>query len=242
MGILASFNDDAQWSDGHKLHVVGKLAFSGNYTTGGVVVNFGIAGVRSDTIPLLMQAFNYRGYSFEYVPVTTARDGKLKVYGGASDAAATGTLTSDNTNVANNDTVTIGTQTYTFKTNLTASTTANEVHIGSDADGSLLNLIRAINGSGTPGTDYGSLTPVNASVSAATSVTAHAFLITAKVSGAVGNAIATTETSAHLSFGGATLSGGVDATSTGAELAAGAFPTDLASFTPPFYAIFNQFQ
>lgn len=127
----------------------------------------------------------------------------------ALDAAAkaTGTLTSNNTNVSDAATVTIGTKVYTFKTALTP--TEGEVLIGADADASLLNLIRAINHTGTSGTDY-SVAVANTQVSAAASVTSHAFLITALLGGTAGNAIATTETAAGaiLSFGAATLTGG----------------------------------
>lgn len=137
------------------------------------------------------------------VVLTTTVKHSASVVGSA--VAATGTLTSDNTNVANNDTVTIGPKTYTFKTALTP--TEGEVLIGASADASLLNLINAINHTGTPGTDY-SCAAAHISVTAAVSVTAHAFAITAIAAGTGGNAIATTETSAHLSWGGATLAGG----------------------------------
>lgn len=125
---------------------------------------------------------------------------------------ATGTLTSDNTAPSDGDTVTIGTKVYTFKTTLTP--TEGQVLINSTADAALLNLIRAINHSGTPGTDY-SVAAANAFVSAATSVTSHAFAVTALSPGPAGNSIATTETSAHLSWGGATLTGGADDATTG---------------------------
>lgn len=125
--------------------------------------------------------------------------------------AASGTLTSDNTNVSNNDTVTIGSQVYTFKTSLTASTTAYEVLIGSDADDSLLNLKKAINLEAGGGTKYGSLTPANTTVTSG-SVTAHAIALTAITNGTAANSTATTETSSHLSFGNTTLTGGVDGT------------------------------
>jgi len=121
------------------------------------------------------------------------------------NASATGTLTSDNTNVADGATVTIGSKVYTFKTALTP--TEGEVLIGANADASLLNLIRAINHTGTPNTDY-KCAAANTQVTAASSVTSHAFAITAITAGTAGNAIATTETSSHLSWGGATLSGG----------------------------------
>lgn len=122
---------------------------------------------------------------------------------------ASGTLRSTNTNVSNGDTVTIGDHTYTFRTSLSSpgpSTEAYAVLIGADADASLLNLIRAINGSGTPGTHYGSSTPENEQVTAATSVTSHAFAVTAR-SGAL-SAIETTDTAAQLYWDAATLAGG----------------------------------
>lgn len=128
-----------------------------------------------------------------------------KVYTFRAFAFATGTLTSDNTNVANNDTVTIENKTYTFKTALTP--TEGEVLIGGSADASLLNLIRAINHSGTPDTDY-KCAAAHTQVTAATSVTSHAFTVTSILSGTAPNAYATTETSAHLSWGATTLTGG----------------------------------
>lgn len=120
---------------------------------------------------------------------------------------ATGTLTSNNTNVSANDTVTIGTKVYTFKSSLTP--TEGEVLIGGSADASLLNLIRAINHTGTPDTDY-KCAAANADVSAASSVTSHAFAVTALVAG-IDGAVATTKataTTAVLSWGAATLTGG----------------------------------
>jgi hypothetical protein len=89
----------------------------------------------------------------------------------------TATITSNNTTPSDGDTVVIGEKTYTFKTTLTP--TEGEVLINGSADAALLNLIRAINHSGTPNTDY-KCAAANVTVSAATSVTAHAFLITTK--------------------------------------------------------------
>lgn len=136
-------------------------------------------------------------------------------YTQTGSVAATGTLTSNNTNVSDGNTVTIGTTVYTFKT---ALTTANhDVLIGADADTSLLNLIRAINYTGTPGTNYIGVT-FNPDVSAASSVTSHAFAVTARSVGTAGNSIATTKVGATLSWGAATLAGGVNAATTGAAV------------------------
>lgn len=129
-----------------------------------------------------------------------------KPYTFVAVVAATGTLTSDNTAPADGDTVTIGTKVYTFKTSLTP--TEGEVLINSTADAALLNLIRAINHTGTPNTDY-KCAAANAFVTAASSVTTHAFAITAITAGTGGNSVVTTETSAHLSFGAVTLTGGL---------------------------------
>jgi len=128
----------------------------------------------------------------------------------AATAAATGTLTSDNTNVTAGETVVIGGKTYTFKAALTP--TEGEILIGANADATLLNLIRAINHTGTPGTDY-QCSAANTQVTAASSVTSHAFTVAAINSGCAGNLIATTETSAHLTWGASTLTGGTVAAS-----------------------------
>lgn len=126
---------------------------------------------------------------------------------------STGTLTWDNAaGPANNDTVTIGSKTYTFKTALTP--TEGEVLLNGGGDAALLNLIRAINHSGTPGTDY-KCAAANTQVTAATSVTSHAFAVTAIVPGISGDAIATTDTAANLSWGAATLTGGTSVSITG---------------------------
>lgn len=138
-----------------------------------------------------------------YIGVTG--DVKVDMVGSGAGSSASGTLTSTNVNVSNNDTVTIGTKVYTYKTSLTP--TEGEVLIGGSADASLLNLINAINHTGTPDTDY-KCAAQNADVSAATSVTAHAFAITARASGTAGNSIATTETAVTLSFTGSLLTGG----------------------------------
>lgn len=89
-----------------------------------------------------------------------------------------------------------------------ADRTANQVFIGADADTSLTNLRSAINGTGTPDTDYDGKTPVNASVTAG-AVTAHATTVTAKDTAVTNGSVPTTKTAAHLSWGAATLASGV---------------------------------
>jgi len=98
-------------------------------------------------------------------------------------APATGVLISNNTNVSNNDTVTIGGVTYTFK--ISVGSTAGNVHIGADADASLANLAAAVNYTGAPGTDYVG-TVENPDVSAEV-LTGHTLRLTARVPGIAGN-------------------------------------------------------
>ncbi len=148
-------------------------------------------------------------FEFDYDGSVTAGRLKIDLSGAAGAAAGTSTLTSNNTNVTDGDTVTIGSTVYRFKNTMSQ---AYDVKIGADADASLLNLIRAINGSGTVGTDWFVGTAVHPTVSAATSVTSHAFLITSKAKGTAQNAIATTDTATTLSWTGSTLANGADAT------------------------------
>lgn len=114
-------------------------------------------------------------------------------------------LTSDNTNVADGDTVTIGAITYRFKT--TPVQAYDVQRDGSTADTSLTHLGLAINGTGVPGTDYFAGTLAHPWVSSST-VSAHSLTITALNGGTDSNSLATTETSAHLSFTGTTMGGG----------------------------------
>jgi len=122
--------------------------------------------------------------------------------------AASGTITSDATAPADGDTVTIGSKTYTFKTALTPE--EGEVLIGASAAAALDNLKSAINHEGTADTDY-KCAAAHPTVTATTN-TNTTQLVVAKTKGTAGNAIVSTEDSEHLSWGAATLEGGVNGT------------------------------
>lgn len=124
-----------------------------------------------------------------------------------TEVRATQTVTSDATNVSDAETCTIGNKVYTFKTALTP--TEGQVLIGASASATLDNLKAAINHTGTPDTDYkcaAAHTQVRATTKTATTL-----LVESLASGTAANAYATTETSAHLSWGAATMTGGVAA-------------------------------
>jgi len=107
-------------------------------------------------------------------------------------------------NAAANDTVTIGTQTYTFKA---AAAAANEVTIGANVAETLANLAAAVNGAAGAGVAYGTGTVANADATAVAGASTVTF--TAKVAGTGGNAIVSTETAANFGFSnGATFTGG----------------------------------
>jgi len=162
-------------------------------------------------------------------------NGQLVAYTGTAGAIANpvwtnkGTLTSDNTTPSDGDTVVIGTKTYTFKTALTP--TEGEVLINSSADAALLNLIRAINHTGTANTDY-KCAAVNADVIADAAVASHAFQVYEKLAAASPGVVTTTPIAHGMAWGGATTSGGktgnvltVVMCSTAAYIAVGTAPT-----------------
>lgn len=121
---------------------------------------------------------------------------------------ASALITSNNTNVSNNDTVTVNGQVYTFVTTLTGA--ANQVLIGATADASLVNLASAINNVfSAQGVAYSTGTVKNASVVSGTENSAnHTLTLTAITPGLGGNAITLAKSAATLTISGATFSGG----------------------------------
>lgn len=104
-----------------------------------------------------------------------------------------------------NETVTVGGKVYTWKASVT--TTDGEVLIGGTVGASAQNLFDAINLTGTPGTQYGSNTTLNAQVRAK-AVDATTVTVQAKLGGTIGNLIVSTETMTVGSWGAGTLAGG----------------------------------
>lgn len=143
-----------------------------------------------------------------------------------SEAKATATLTSDETNPSDGETVTIGNRTYTFRSELKIryNWIADEIQIGADADTTLANLKAAINGEAGEQTKYSPGTVAHTQVTSG-NVSSHAITLTAIVPGTAANSYATTETSAHLSFGAATMQNGVASTANEVKIGASAAAT-----------------
>jgi hypothetical protein len=129
-------------------------------------------------------------------------------------------------NVATGSSVSIGGATYTYSGSISKSSPAYSVLIGSKFDGSLSNLIAAINAANGAGTLYGTngfFSP-NGSVTAGTlltnlpipGITNHGFIVTATIPGTTpGNLIPTSSSATNLlwtnSASGLMLAGGVNA-------------------------------
>jgi hypothetical protein len=115
-------------------------------------------------------------------------------------------------NVQAKSTLTIGTNKYAFVSKITNSV-ANQIKIGTTFNGTLSNLIAAINATAGSGVVYSTSTFHNTNVTASVlNTTNGSFTLKATFPGAAGNLIATTTTATNLSWHGfVTLTGGVDA-------------------------------
>ncbi|HEX3857365.1 MAG TPA: hypothetical protein VHY30_08725 [Verrucomicrobiae bacterium] len=161
------------------------------------------------SLPNLRNLTNNGAIRFQNLAQFISSPTVVTVTTGTPAVAATGTLSQSGlANVANNDEVTIGSTQYAF-VNVLHNATANQVKIDTTFDGSISNFIAAINHAAGSGSKYSSATTTNTQVTAG-SLTNHAFTVTAIAGGTTGNSIATTETSAHLTWNHGTLTGGID--------------------------------
>lgn len=146
------------------------------------------------------------------------------------NAAAAGSF-AFTSNVAEDDTVTVGDVVYTFKDDPTG--VANAVDVGSDLDDSIGNLVAAINLSGTDDDEYGVGTVVNPYVSAVADLANDEIDLTARLPGVSGNAIALAATSPganDITAGGASVGAVSGATLGAGDLsAAGGFIDNMLS-------------
>ncbi|UCC71265.1 MAG: hypothetical protein JSV86_12830, partial [Gemmatimonadota bacterium] len=165
----------------------------------------------------LAVAGNQQGDVFTYGPRETGTDTAagalspiaLKVIDEGTrverGTASTGTLTYTG-NVVNNDQVQIGDKTYTYRT---VVSTANQVLVGGSTAASIENLEKAINLTGTAGTEYGTGTEKHHQVDATS--TATTLVVSAVKRGSSEDSITTTDPTdagGVMSWGAGTLSGG----------------------------------
>jgi hypothetical protein len=154
---------------------------------------------------------------------------------------AYGVLTASTTGeIANADTVTLGTgaaeRTYTFATAITVTSDPDDILVGADAVTSLTTLAKAVNATGTEGTDYAASTTVHANVLALSVTTTKATAsVTVPLNGAeladadtlaIGSTTYTwVSTTASIAAG--EVYNGASATQSLANLAAALIATDL---------------
>jgi len=132
------------------------------------------------------------------------------------------TLTSDTTEVTEDEIVTLGAIVYRFRDVGNLAQAYDVLIDAADPDVTLGNLVKAINATGTAGTEYFAGTLVHPNFVAA-DVGTNATVITSRIVGdaaatATINALATTETTSHLTFTGAAITNGVTAVTTDAAL------------------------
>ncbi|SRR6266702_1279031 len=67
------------WDDGKRLHVIGTVAATGNYVTGGVALDLSDFKIKDPSVPLFVLITGKNGYSYSYIPGTTRANGLVKV-------------------------------------------------------------------------------------------------------------------------------------------------------------------
>jgi len=117
-------------------------------------------------------------------------------------------LTSSGANAAEDDTVTIGATVYTFKDDPTGIAFA--VDVGTDLTTSMANLVKAINLTGTPDTEYGAGTTINP-IAWATASDATTMTLQVKIPGDESNAAVTEASDAAFTWTGADFANGTNA-------------------------------
>jgi hypothetical protein len=170
------------------------------------------AFVWSAAFPNLLNFTNYGQVEFQGLGQFSTTSNVLTIVSNTAAIPASGTLVeiSGHTNVAASDSVTVGVNQYTFVGKLTNSI-PNQVAIAGTFNGSLNNLISAINVSAGAGTAYSTNTAANPLATAGPFVT-NGFTVSAIVVGPTGNNVPLGVTSANVTWGGnTTLTGGADA-------------------------------
>lgn len=181
------------------------------YSTGTTAHPKVVATTNTDTVQTIRARVVGAGYNAIATTETFAN------WEWADTTLGGGTGNSDAGITTANATFTIGTRTYTFVVELTETLTgvavADQILYVTSVAVALDNMKKAINGTGVAGTDYSTGTLPNADVIATTNAN-DSQVVQARLAGAVGNAIVTTETIANHAWGAGTLATGAGPTST----------------------------
>ena len=155
-------------------------------------------------------SYGQGSYRIAGIIVNSHTNGTIQFLDGKKATLATYasvTLTSDATNPADGGTIILGSITYRMKS---TPAQAYDIKIGADAATTLDNIKAAVNATGTDGTEYYAGTLANPDVIATTNTDTTQLFVARTPIASLGNAIPSTETCTHLSFGSTTLASGVD--------------------------------
>ena len=205
--VLRKFTADAQ-----NLTLTTNGAGVGATSLDGEINLSAINAYWASSLPHLINLTNNGALRFQNLAQFIGSSNIVSVTPAIPAVVATGKLSEVNSakNVAANNKVLIGTNVYVFVTKLT-NTVPNQVKIGSNADGSLNNLLAAINRTNGAGTTYSTNTKANMQIAVGV-LTNHAFTVRARTAGAAGNLIQTANSTVttNLVWSGSYLAGGVD--------------------------------
>jgi hypothetical protein len=184
----------------------------------------------SNSLPNLLYLTNNGTITIPAFAVFAGHSNAVTVTPGLPATNATAKLSEvGSTQPAKNVTVTIGNKKYAFESTLT-NALANQVKIASTFDGSMSNLIAAVNHGAGSGANYSSATLASTQVTAGL-LSGHAFTVTAITAGPAGNSIAIATSATDLTWNGqAHLTGGTNAV---------AAITNVSSSPSPYVAFVN---
>ena len=81
-----------QWHDGKRQHLVGTIAASSSYVTGGDTLDLSDDLLPSQEVPVAMEIHGEAGFVYNYIPGTDLSDGKVMTRYADYDAVADGAL------------------------------------------------------------------------------------------------------------------------------------------------------
>jgi len=97
MALVLTVNH--HWTDGKKLHIVGTVAATGNYTTGGLALSFNSTRIKSSRVPDDVDIQGLSNNFYKYLPGATRDVGKIKMLDSTgaeiAQAALPGGITGD---------------------------------------------------------------------------------------------------------------------------------------------------
>lgn len=76
------------WTDGKRIHVVGTIVASGNYSTGGDTISFVNNDIRSTLPPVWFEVLGQGLFTYLPIKGTTIANGKIKAITAGAEVAA----------------------------------------------------------------------------------------------------------------------------------------------------------